>query len=87
MRYKTYKQNIYLKGNFFVVDKKQCILCEKCEKSCPVNNIKITTKVEWKHEKCQMCLACFHCCPRNAVKYENKAKCIDTKNKTQYCNY
>lgn len=85
--YKTYKQNIYLKDSFFVVDKKQCMLCKKCEKSCPVNNIKITTKVEWKHENCQMCLACFHCCPRNAVQYENKEKNIDTKNKSQYWNF
>lgn len=56
--------------NFYADEK--CDSCEVCEKTCPVNNIKIVDgKPEWQH-KCQRCLACIHFCPQEAIQYGKK---------------
>ena len=45
-----------------------CIACKKCEKACPVNNIKVTDRPVWG-DNCTQCLACYHICPVHAVEY------------------
>jgi len=53
----------------FTVDQEKCIRCGKCEKVCPVDNIKCTPP-EWLHNgRCTCCLACYHYCPVHAINY------------------
>lgn len=47
---------------------KACIGCKKCEKACPVHNIKVTGRPVWG-SNCTQCLACYHVCPVHAVQY------------------
>lgn len=57
----------------------ECISCSKCEKVCPLHNIRMKEgKPEWGNH-CAMCLACYHHCPKHAVAYGNQ-----TKKKGQY---
>jgi NAD-dependent dihydropyrimidine dehydrogenase PreA subunit len=49
-------------------DKKKCILCEKCIRLCPVNNIYRKAdriKFGWK---CCVCMRCIYACPQKAIK-------------------
>lgn len=56
-----------------------CISCGKCEKICPVGNIKLHDgKPVWGKE-CISCVACYHICPKNAIQYGSF-----TKGKGQY---
>lgn len=55
-----------------------CIACKKCERVCPVHNIKVTERPVWGNN-CTQCLACYHDCPVHAVQY-GKA----TRTKGQY---
>lgn len=51
----------------FTVDADVCIHCGKCQKVCPVDNIK-GTPPEWLHNgRCTSCLACYHYCPVHAI--------------------
>ena len=53
----------------FTVDADVCIQCGKCEKVCPVDNIKGTPPV-WLHNGwCTSCLACYHYCPVHAINF------------------
>jgi ferredoxin/flavodoxin len=53
----------------FTVDADKCIGCGKCQKVCPVDNIKGTPPV-WLHNgQCTSCLACYHYCPEHAINY------------------
>ena len=71
-------------GVGFVFPKKwkftdDCISCGKCEKICPVGNIKLHDgKPVWGKE-CISCVACYHICPKNAIQYGSF-----TKGKGQY---
>lgn len=56
-----------------------CTSCRRCERICPVHNIKIEDGRPHWGNRCTQCLACFHICPVNAVQY---GKC--TKGKGQY---
>ena len=53
----------------FTVDSEVCIQCGKCEKVCPVDNIKGTPPA-WIHNgRCTSCLACYHYCPVHAINF------------------
>lgn len=54
----------------FHVDTKQCIGCGRCEKLCPLHNIRLTKEnaPEWMGH-CTHCLACYHVCPKHAIRY------------------
>ncbi len=47
----------------------KCISCGKCEKVCPLNNIKlINNKPSWGND-CTHCMACICLCPEEAIEY------------------
>lgn len=47
------------------VDEDKCIACGKCEKLCPMNNIKIVDKKVV--QRCTMCYRCINNCPKQAM--------------------
>ena len=49
------------------VDKDKCIGCGKCEKLCPMNNIKIVDKKVVQNNQCTMCYRCINYCPKKAI--------------------
>ena len=52
---------------FWVKD--TCMGCGKCEKLCPLNNIKIVeNKPVWENQ-CTHCMACIGNCPVDAIEY------------------
>ena len=56
-------------GRFFKVKKDQCVLCRKCEKSCPTENIRIDENGKFSFGKnCIMCARCSFHCPTDAIK-------------------
>ncbi len=56
-------------GRFFRVDKQKCILCRKCENSCPEGNIRIDENGKFTFGKnCLMCARCSFHCPTDAFK-------------------
>ena len=58
-----------INGRFFKVDAEKCVLCRKCEKSCPVGNISIDEKGKFRFGKhCIMCTRCSFHCPTDAFK-------------------
>lgn len=83
--YKTYLDKVYNSDDCFSVNTEACTNCNKCIKSCPVDNVRFDKKVLWMHKNCQLCLACYHCCPVNAIQYNNGY--LTTKGKRQYWNY
>lgn len=67
----------------FHVDAAKCIGCGKCEKHCPVGDIRLDADThcpEWQHNgRCLTCFACYHHCPVNAIEFGRR-----TKGKGQY---
>ena len=49
------------------VDEDKCIGCGKCEKLCPMNNIKIVGKKVAQNNRCTMCYRCINNCPKQAM--------------------
>ena len=49
------------------VDEDKCIGCGKCEKLCPMNNIKIVDKKVAQNNRCTMCYRCINNCPMQAM--------------------
>lgn len=62
--------NRWLVGDHRFRSTKACIHCRKCEKTCPMGNITMTTEIrpQW-NGRCADCFACFHVCPTNAIHY------------------
>lgn len=55
------------------VDEDKCIGCGKCEKLCPMNNIKIVDKKVVQNNRCTMCYRCINNCPKQAMTLLGKA--------------
>lgn len=49
------------------VDEDKCIGCGKCEKLCPMNNIKVVDKKVVQNNQCTMCYRCINNCPKQAM--------------------
>ena len=45
----------------------KCIGCGKCEKLCPMNNIKIVDKKVVQNNQCTMCYRCINNCPKQTM--------------------
>ena len=67
-----------LSAKGFFVDN-SCIGCGKCEKLCPLNNIKLIDKKPVWDKQCTHCMACIANCPVKAIQYGNI-----TQNKERY---
>ena len=50
--------------------KDNCIGCGKCEKLCPLNNIKMVNKKPTWNNNCTHCMACIGNCPVEAIGYK-----------------
>ena len=46
-----------------------CISCGRCERVCPVANVKMENGHPKWGSRCCSCLACYHICPVHAVEY------------------
>ena len=50
-----------------------CIVCGKCERVCPLNNIEIEdVKPKWG-SNCTHCMACICSCPKEAIEYGKRS--------------
>lgn len=47
---------------------KKCIMCKKCQNSCPTGNIEIDDSGFKFNNNCVLCMKCFYGCPVNAIK-------------------
>ena len=54
-------------SNKLRVDEDKCIGCGKCEKLCPMNNIKIVDKKVVQNNQCTMCYRCINNCSKQAM--------------------
>ena len=68
--------------DFYSNDK--CIGCGKCEKLCPLNNIKIENKKPVWGGQCTHCMACIGNCPTKAIEYGNMTQKKDQYNFGKY---
>lgn len=53
--------------DFYATD--SCIGCGKCEKLCPLNNIKLEDNKPVWSDTCTHCMACIGNCPTKAIEY------------------
>lgn len=60
-KYKLTAKDFYAKDH--------CIGCGKCEKLCPLNNIKLTDQKPVWGNQCTHCMACIGNCPVRAIEY------------------
>ena len=60
-KYKLKAKDFYAKDS--------CIGCGKCEKLCPLNNVKMVDKKPVWGETCTHCMACISNCPVDAIEY------------------
>lgn len=61
-----------IKADSFHAEDK-CIGCGKCEKICPLNNIKMEDKKPVWGKDCTHCMACISFCPVEAIEYGEKS--------------
>ena len=54
-------------SDMLCVDTDKGIGCGKCEKLCPMNNIKIVDKKVAQNNRCTMCYRCINNCPMQAM--------------------
>lgn len=65
-KYKIKADGFYTKDN--------CVGCGKCEKLCPVNNIKLKDKKPIWGNECYHCMACIANCPMDAIEFDDRTK-------------
>ena len=65
--------SMFVKANAFKADEK-CIGCKKCEKLCPLNNIRIEKGRPVWGNNCTHCMACICYCPTEAIEYGKKSQ-------------
>jgi ferredoxin/protein involved in ribonucleotide reduction len=65
-----YKFNTRKADSRFTVEN-TCNSCGICQRVCPVNNIKVTTRPEFQHH-CDECFSCTHNCPQNAIRVKGE---------------
>lgn len=58
----------YVKADKFYATA-QCVGCGKCEKLCPLNNIKLQKHLPVWGKHCTHCMACICSCPVGAIEY------------------
>lgn len=46
-----------------------CIGCGKCEKVCPLGNIRLHQGLPLWSDRCTHCMACINLCPKDAIEY------------------
>ena len=63
---------MFVKADAFRADER-CIGCGKCEKLCPLNNIRIVDRRPVWGSKCTHCMACICHCPVSAIEYGRKS--------------
>lgn len=64
---------LFVKSKGFKVEG-QCISCGKCEKVCPLNNVKLVNGRPVWGKKCTHCMACICKCPTEAIEYGRISK-------------
>lgn len=62
--------NRFLTGDRHFRVEDACIHCGKCERACPVRNIRLgdDRRPQWQG-RCADCYACYHVCPVHAIRY------------------
>ena len=65
---KLVRPGMRLSGRFFKVNEEKCLQCGRCERDCPVGNIKITDGKFSFGKKCIGCMRCSFLCPTDAFK-------------------
>lgn len=67
--FKIQRLGCKINSRLYKVDKRKCIGCRKCIKSCPTNNIKYDRKTKKFvfSNKCIMCMRCSFNCPKDAI--------------------
>ncbi|MBN2852637.1 MAG: EFR1 family ferrodoxin, partial [Clostridia bacterium] len=58
------------KKKFYADDR--CTGCKKCEKQCPVQNIRVTGNHVAFSDRCILCMRCIHQCPSEAIQIGRK---------------
>ena len=71
-KYSVYADNRKLDIKFIIND--NCISCGKCEKLCPLSNIKLIEGQPIWGNHCTHCMACISRCPKGAIEYGKKTK-------------
>lgn len=51
-----------------------CISCGRCEKVCPLNNIRLENGKPIWNDHCTHCMACICHCPKEAIEYGRHSK-------------
>lgn len=69
--YFGHKTNHY--SDKLCVDEAKCVGCGKCEKLCPMNNIKVVDKKVVQNNRCTLCYRCINNCPKQAMTLLGKA--------------
>ncbi|HAE89307.1 MAG TPA: 4Fe-4S ferredoxin [Clostridiales bacterium] len=92
---KVERPGMRFSGRFFKVDEKKCVHCGKCEKSCPVGNIKIKDGKFTFGKMCVGCMRCSFLCPTdaftigimNCMRVNKKYDFNADASKAEICNY
>jgi len=63
-----YRKTLHLwQSGVLSVEPEQCDGCERCERLCPVGNIRMEADLPNFGDQCNLCLRCFNYCPQLAV--------------------